>query len=114
MPKLRGITIILHTFVETGRDPFNAPVMSEVDVEVENVIVAPEERAGEVVFSSTDLSSRRATYLLGVPKGDANHWENNEVEFFGRRWKVIGLPTEGIEDMIPLSWNKIVRVEAIE
>ena len=37
-----------------------------------------------------------------------------EVEFFGRKWKVIGMPTEGIEGLIPLYWNKKVRVEAIE
>lgn len=114
MPKPRGITVTLHEFEETGRDAFNSPVYEETETEVENVLVAPEGKAGDAVFSDTDLNSRKATYLLGVPKGDDHHWENNEVEFFGRRWKVIGMPTEGIDELIPMSWNRIIRVEAIE
>lgn len=114
MPKLKGITVILYERIQEGTDPFNAPIFGGAMAEINNVLVAPEGSAGEVMFSETDLQSRRSAYILGIPKGDTHHWENAEVEFFGRRWKVIGMPTEGIEGMIPLYWNKKVRVEAIE
>ena len=33
------------------------------------------------------------------------------VEFFGQRFRTYGDVTEGIEAMIPLQWNKKVKVE---
>ncbi|WP_338808322.1 hypothetical protein DBT37_0006140 [Aerococcus mictus] len=39
-------------------------------------------------------------------------WQNQKVKFFGKTWRVIGMPLEGIESMIPLDWNKKVMVEA--
>jgi hypothetical protein len=36
------------------------------------------------------------------------------VEFFGEKFRTIGAPTQGIEDMIPLSWNKKVKVVRYE
>ena len=97
---------------ETGVDPFGAPINAEVEINVQNVIVAPisTEDAAKVL----DLSGRRAAYWLGIPKGDTNKWENREVRFFGRRWRTIGIPIEGIEEMIPLDWNKKVMVERYE
>ena len=114
MPKPRGITVTLYVRTQTGTDSFNAPIYSETAAEIGNVLVAPEGDAGQAVFSDTDLKSRKSTYILAVPKGDTHQWENSEVEFFNRRWKVIGMPTEGIEDLIPLHWNRKARVEAIE
>lgn len=114
MPKPRGITVTLYERTQTGTDAFNAPIYGSAAVEVQDVLVAPEGDAGQAVFTDTDLNSRKSTYLLGIPKGDTHQWENSEVSFFSRRWKVIGMTTEGIEDLIPLRWNKKVRVEAIE
>lgn len=114
MPKPKGITVMLLERSQEETDPFNAPIFGGAMIEVENVLVAPEGSAGETVFSETDLNSRKSTYILAIPKGDNHNWENCEVQFFGRRWKVIGMPTEGIEGLIPLSWNRKVRVEAIE
>lgn len=114
MPRPRGITVTLYVRTQTGTDAFNAPIFGETAVEIQNVLVAPEGDAGQAVFSDTDLHSRKSTYLLGIPKGDTHQWENSEVGFFGRRWKVIGMTTEGIDELIPLYWNKKVRVEAIE
>ena len=60
------------------------------------------------------LSMRIKKYTLGIPKGDQNEWKDREVRFFGRKWRTIGFPLEGIEAMIPLDWNKKVMVEAYE
>lgn len=51
---------------------------------------------------------------LAIPKGNAHEWENREVRFFNKRWRVFGMPLEGIEDLIPLEWNKKVMVERYE
>jgi hypothetical protein len=84
-----------------------------VGVTVENVLVAPlsdEERATDL-----NLTGRRAVYHLGIPKGDTHNWEAGTlVQFFGQTFRIIGEPVEGIEAMIPLSWNKKVKVERAE
>lgn len=112
---MRGITVTLLQRNQTGTDAFNHPVYGEpTEIPVENVLVAPTSAGGEEVLSDLDLTGRKATYTLAIPKGDANVWEGNQVRFFGETWKVIGMPTQGIEDLIPLDWNKKVQVERIE
>ena len=41
-------------------------------------------------------------------------WTDTKVEFFGKTWKTVGEPVEGIEENIPLRWNKKVVVERYE
>ena len=48
---------------------------------------------------------------MAIPKGDAHDWEDTVVEFFGEKWRTFGFQVEGIEDMIPLYWNKTIKVE---
>lgn len=112
MTHIKGMTVVLIDRRETGVDPFGAPIQSEVEVNVPDVLVAPisTEDAAKIL----DLSGRRATYWLGIPKGDNHTWENREVRFFGKRWRTIGIPIEGIAEMIPLKWNKKVMVERYE
>lgn len=108
--KLQGITVTLFERAQDGVDGFNRPVYTETPVEVENVLVAP--LSAEEILDTLNLTGRRAKYQLGIPKGDTHMWEGAKVSFFGETWRVIGKPTEGIEDLIPLSWNKNVRVES--
>ena len=112
---LRGITVTLWERTATGeQDDFHREIYTETPVRVKNVLVAPATQTGEEILESTDLESRRADYTLGIPKGDTHSWEGCRVDFFGESFRVIGKPTKGIEAMIPLSWNKKVRVERIE
>ncbi len=106
---LKGITVTLHNKVLTGRDPLNAPVYEDVDIDVENVLVAPvsSTEAQEML----DLTGKKVVYQLAIPKGDQHVWENQKVTFFGEDWLVVGFVTEGIDDMIPLQWNRKVQVE---
>lgn len=106
---LKGITVTLHNKVLMDRDDFNAPIYSEVATEVENVLVAPvsSTEAQEML----DLTGKKVVYQLGIPKGDNHVWENQRVTFFGEDWRVVGFVTEGIDDMIPLLWNRKVQVE---
>lgn len=106
---LKGITVTLYDRVLTGTDDFNAPIYTEVPVHVENVLVAPvsSTEAQEML----DLTGKKVIYQLAIPKGDSHIWEDRKVSFFGEDWRVVGFTTEGIEDLIPLQWNKKVQVE---
>ena len=108
---LHGITVLLYTETETGRDKFNRPVYEEQAVEVGNVLVGhPTE---EEIHDLLNLTGRRAEYVLAIPKGDANDWTDKKVGFFGRTFRTIGAAVDGIEDMIPLQWNKKIRCEVV-
>ena len=109
---LKGITITLITKTETSKDPFGNPVYTETETDVENVLVAP--TLSDDIVSTLSLTGRKATYTLAIPKGDANIWEKQEVRFFGQRWRVFGIPLQGIDELIPLDWNKKVTVELYE
>jgi len=108
---IKGIPVTLYERTQSGTDAFNRPTYTETPVVVENVLVAPV--SDDEMIQTLNLTGRRARYQLGIPKGDTHDWENNRVSFFGADWRVIGHPTEGIDEMIPLQWNKKVKVESI-
>ena len=112
MTILKGIEIILVDKVENGVDEFNHPIFVDKEIVVKNVLVAPVKT--EDVLNIVNLIGKRTEYQLGIPKGDTNTWENREVVFFGKKWRTIGIPQEGIESMIPLSWNRKIMVERYE
>lgn len=109
---LKGITVTLITRTQDGTDPMGAQIYKESTKAVDNVLVAP--TSSDDVVNQLSLTGRKAVYTLAIPKGDTNVWENQIVEFFGERWRVFGIPTQGIEELIPLSWNKKVMVERYE
>lgn len=106
---MTGLTVILYDKREVGRDSMNAPIFEEFPVEVENVLIAP--LSAQEVLDTINLTGKKAVYHLAIPKGDLHIWEDRRVSFFGEDWHVISFPTEGIEHLIPLSWNKKVQVE---
>ena len=111
---MKGITVTLYERTQSGTDSFNRPTYTETPVQVKNVLVAPSDPGGLEVLETLNLTGRRAVYTLALPKGDNHHWEGNRVSFFGETWQVIGVPTKGIESMIPLQWNTKVQVDHIE
>jgi hypothetical protein len=112
MARIKGITVTLISNKQVGTDPFDNPIFEDVEIEVHNVLVKP--TSTEDVVNTKDLTGRTAIYTLAIPKGDSNVWENQEVKFFGERWRVFGIPKQGIEELIPLDWNKKVMVERYE
>jgi len=109
---LKGITVTLITKQETSKDPFDNPVYTDVEIPVENVLVAP--TMSDDVINTLSLTGRKAVYTLAIPKEDTNIWENQEVRFFGKRWRTFGIPLQGIDELIPLKWNMKVMVERYE
>lgn len=111
MAHIKGITVTLITKTSTGaKDAFNRPIETETRTNVDNVLVAPLSQGAEIV-NEISMNGKKARYQLGIPKGDANKWEDCLIEFFGQQWKSIGFSTEGIEENIPLDWNRRVVVE---
>ncbi|MBO5628862.1 MAG: hypothetical protein J5965_07260 [Aeriscardovia sp.] len=110
--KIKGITVILLEKEEIEKDAFNRMQYEEVEEKVENVLVAP--ASSDDVISQLNLTGKKAVYSLGIPKGDTHNWVDRRVKFFGKTWKTIGIPQEGIEELIPLDWNKKIEVERYE
>ncbi len=110
--KIKGITVILLEKEEIGKDAFNRMQYEEAEEKVENVLVAP--ASSDDVISQLNLTGKKAVYSLGIPKGDTHNWVDRRVKFFGKTWKTIGIPQEGIEELIPLDWNKKIEVERYE
>lgn len=107
-----GKTIILYDEIEKGKDEFGEPIVENTPIEVSNVLIAP--TSTEDVTNTVNLTGRRAVYTLAIPKSDTHDWENKKVRFFGKDWRTIGIPQEGIQSLIPLCWNKKVMVERYE
>jgi len=106
---ITGRTVTLLAKTQTGVDAFNRPIYEETPTPVDNVLIAP--LSDQEVLETLNLTGRKAVYQLALPKGDAHDWENQRVQFFGETWQVIGIPTEGQSELIPLFWNKKVKVE---
>ena len=109
---MRGITITLHNRTQTGIDDFNHPIYSESSEDVENVLIG--EPSTDDITNELSLSGKRLAYTLATPKGDTHNWKDATVEFFGERFRTFGEPTQGIDHLIPLQWNKKVKVERYE
>lgn len=112
MGLIKGIDIVLVDKIQKGIDDFGSPIFEEKEITVKNVLVVP--ASTDDITNSVNLTGKKAEYTLGIPKGDNNVWENKEVIFFGKRWRTVGIPQQGIESMIPLSWHKKVMVERYE
>ena len=110
---MRGMTITLYDRVETGKDALNHPIYTETPVAVDNVLIAPSSVVE--VLDPNNLNGRRGDYVMAIPKGDTHDWTSGKtVSFLGKDWRIIEMPEEGIEWLIPLDWNKKVRVERYE
>ncbi|MGX6962430.1 hypothetical protein [Vagococcus xieshaowenii] len=112
MAKIKGITVTLINRKQTGVDPFGNPIFEDVEIQVENVLVSP--TSSEDVVKQLELTGKKAVYTLAIPKDDTNDWEDSEVRFFDKTWRTFGIPLEGIDELIPLDWNKKVMVERYE
>lgn len=109
MAHLKGITVRLYEMVQTGIDTFGAPIYTETPVEVGNVLVCPV--STDDIVADIQLYGKHAVYELCIPKGDDHAWEDRTVEFFNKKWRTFGFPKEYINEMVPLDWNRKVRVE---
>lgn len=109
---IKGITVTLYEKTQTGENPLGEPIYEEVPTQVENVLVSP--ATSSDLPDAVNLDGKKAVYTLAIPKGDTHIWENRKVSFFGSDWMTFGFSYGGIEDLIPLDWNKKIQVERYE
>lgn len=106
---IKGIDITLYVETTTGEDGFREPLCEETPMTVHNVLVG--EPSTEDIATELQLNGHHLAYVLALPKGDEHDWNNVHVSFFGQDFRTYGAITQGIEAMIPLCWNKKVKVE---
>lgn len=105
-------TVILFSKEQTGVDDFNSPVYKEKKIKVDGVVVGSPTFEEQV--SALNLAGKHLAFVLGIPKGDKNDWEDSDVLIRGRRFHTYGPVLEQNEANVPLRWNKQVRVELYE
>lgn len=111
---IKGIPIILYETVVVGQDDFNRDIEEETATTIDNVVVG--QPSSEDVISEITVSGKRVAYNLAIPVGDDHDWTNKIVEFYGRKWRTIGIPTQYIDGFMGenFQWNKQIKVEAYE
>lgn len=109
MGLIKGVPVTLITRQKTGVDGFGAPIYEELPVVVDNVLIC--QPSPDAAVSDLQLFGKHIAYMLCIPKGDTHNWTDCAVEFFGERFRSYGYPAEYINDMVPLDWNKQVKVE---
>lgn len=112
MGRIRGESIILYTKTKTGVDGFGKPVWEDTPETIENVLIG--QPTSEQIVDELNLSGKHLAYVLAIPKGDTHIWTDRRVSFWGMEFKTFGEVTQGIEDNIPLSWNKKIKVARYE
>ena len=105
MGRIKGMTVTLVNKIQTGTDPFGHPTYTEKRV-------SP--LSSTEVADALNLTGKKVVYNIAIPKDDANKWKDQQVEFFGHTWQVVGFPRRGIEENIPLEWNEIWMVADYE
>lgn len=109
MALIKGITVTLYQKRMTGRDELNNPIYADIPTDVDNVLIG--EPSTDDIVNSKELDGKKLAYTIAIPKGDTHDWSNAKVEFFGQTFMTYGDVTQGIESLIPLDWNKKVKVE---
>lgn len=109
MSMIKGITVTLYAETITGYDAFNAPIYTETAVDVANVLVG--EPSTDDIINSREMYGKKLAYTLAIPKGDTHDWLDKKIVIRGETFRSYGFPTEGIEENIPLLWNKKIKVE---
>ncbi len=112
---IKGVTVRIKLKTQIGVDNFGAPVWKETEEAVDDVLVG--QPTTEEVTDTLNLHGKKVEYVLGIPKKDGHDWQDTEVvlpEPFSGTFRTIGIPTAGIEENVPLRWNKKVRLERYE
>ena len=92
---IKGMTIKLYT--------------NGIAENIDNVLVGEPSSVGTGSLND----GKMLTYTLAIPKGDIHDWTDKIVELFGRKFRTVGFPEQGIEENIPLAWHKKIKIELL-
>lgn len=108
---MKSITVQLAVKTKTGTDPFGAPIETEKLVDIPGCLVG--QPTSDDISQALEMYGKRIAYVVGIPKGDTHKWADTDVIIWGDRYRTIGYPMTGIQENIPLSWGKNVKVERV-
>lgn len=106
---IKGTTVQLMVDTVTGEDPFGAPIVEKVPVDIPDVLVG--QPTTDDITASVQMYGKKIEYILGIPKGDTHDWTDAEVLIWGKPYRTVGYPQTGIQENIPLRWGQNVKVE---
>lgn len=108
---IKGISVILYEKVSTGVDDFNRPTYTEIPVQIDNVVVGTPSTTDAI--NDLDLTGKKISYILAIPKDDTHQWEDSMVEFYDEKWHTVGFAKEYMPGFMGDSfpWNKLISVE---
>ena len=106
--RIKGVSVVLHERIQGELDPLGNPTYTTKDVTVDNVLWNVS--SVDDLIDKDRLEGTKELYTLSIPKGDAHTWLENTVTFNGKTFHCYA-ESVGIEELIPLSWNKKVLVE---
>lgn len=110
---IRGETVVVERWQETGRDPGNAPIREWVAETVENVLVAPGPRND--VVDSNRPDGKRIQWTLHFPKSYPATLAGARVSVRGQEARpVVGDPQHYTEANTPGAWSMPVELEDVE
>ena len=108
---ISGIPITLYVKTKTGVDDFNRDVFSEAPVTVNNVVVG--QPSSDDAVNEMNPTGKTISYVLAIPKDDTHEWENTTVEFYGKKWRTVGIAKQYMNGFMGVNfpWNKQIGVE---
>lgn len=112
---MKGVTVTLKSKTKTGVDDFGQPIYSETNVDVPNVLIGQPDT--EDIQNALTVYGKLISYTLAIPKGDTNNWYKCQVVLpapWSETFNVVGDAIMGIEENIPLRWNKKVHIERVD
>lgn len=109
---IKGESITLIEETQTGVDPFGAPIFSEAEVIVDDVIIGQPDTNDAV--AELNLTGKRIAFVLGIPKGDNHIWKDKKIIIRGELFRSFGFPLTQTAENVPGKWNTQVKVERYE
>lgn len=106
---MKGMTVQIVLETVTGEDPFGSPITTETMEDVDDVLVGLP--SSDDAATTISLYGKTCAFVLGIPRTDTHDWTDKVVIIFGDRYRTIGWPERGIDENIPLRWNRNVKVE---
>ena len=106
---IKGMTVQLVIKTQTGSDPFGNPINTEELVDIPDVLVG--QPTADDMTTSISLYGKKCEYVLGIPRKDDHDWTDSDVIIRGERYRTQGYPMRGIDENVPLRWNRNIKVE---
>ena len=112
---MKTVSVILVKKTAGQPDPFGQATYTTEEIQVDGVLVG--EPSTNDITNAMTMHGAKLAYTLAIPKGDTNDWTDTIVKLtgpFAGTYHTVGIGTAGIEENIPLRWNRKVHLERYE